>query len=157
MAIDRRKVQWRLRVWMYSVSSEGDRRLQRSYSGDLMDDFWESRGKKDPLMHDPYAENSAIRTNAWSFVYSAIDAIAIRTAAAAVTTLSIHWGRKRFSALDSERLEGWAATVTFRSSRVGSIFGVADTKNWGFTGSPLNANKWRWYPVDASRKILHDW
>jgi len=62
-------------------------------------------------------------------VYSTVDIVAIRTSAAAVTTPSVHCGPKKLSALDSERLEGGAAVVTFRSNRVGSIFGVVDTWN----------------------------
>jgi hypothetical protein len=65
--------------------------------------------------------------NAERDVYSSV-AIAVRTTTAA-TTPSLHCGPKRLSARDIERLEGGAAVVTFRSSRVGSIFGVVDIRN----------------------------
>ena len=77
-------------------------------------------------------------------VYSTVD-IAIKASATAVTAPSIHCGPKRLSVLDdTERLAGvdGAATVTFRSGRVGSMFGVVDIRNIGGRGEPSN-----WYKL----------
>lgn len=60
--------------------------------------------------------------------YSTVDAVAIRTTAAVVTTPSVHCDPKILSAplalADNERFT--APVVTFRSNCVGSIFGDVD-------------------------------
>lgn len=81
-----------------------------------------------------------------SHFYSIVDAVAIRTIVAEVTTPSVHCDPKILSAplvlADNERFVIAAPVVTFRSNCVGSIFGDVDIWNIGASGEPSN-----WYKL----------